>query len=92
MLGQSVTFTLNVGGNLLLVRQSDPGYFSQGGIGLFGSHCLDDCTNTPFKGRRNCLHLAIFGIKKLPEDGGSDFFGLTFAPMLNELINCWHQI
>jgi hypothetical protein len=73
-----MTFSGNVGDDLLAVRKTDPSYFPQSGVWLFGSLCFD-------------LEAYAAPLRALLQGGGLAPFYLVGPAAFNELIVSRHE-
>ena len=78
MLLEVVTFSGNVGDDLLAVREADPSHFPQSGVWLLRGLCLD-------------LEAYAAALGTLLQSGGLAPFLLVCPADFNELIISWHE-
>jgi hypothetical protein len=80
----------DVAGGLNPVGETDPGYFTESGVGLFGGGCSDGSTYTALLGRILLNGRALFGVPSSQQRGGSRLLFDRLPSLADELVKGRH--
>jgi hypothetical protein len=90
---QVMTFSHDVSGDFVLVRQTHTGDLSESGVRLFRSHGCDLNANSALlrAAAFQIHHLSRQGIEGVHQSWSFTFTLADFSGTANELVNGWHN-